>query len=73
MSWTTNNIANRAFTPAEHESLGKKSNPYNTFVQVAFRSYNQMSVKEKEDVVEDIMGVRMYITDVVTKVIVNRQ
>ena len=73
MDWTGNDITSTPFLPSEHDSLGKKSNAYNTFVCVAFESYNKMSLEEKESVIESIMGVRMYTTDVRLKVLVSKQ
>ena len=72
MNWTANDIVSNELIPSEHDSLGKKSNGYNTFIRVAFATYKAMSVEEQEGIIEQIMGTRMYVTNVTIKVIVLR-
>ena len=62
MNWTASDITDTKFLPCEHDVLGKTSNAYGTFIRVAFAVYPPLSVEEKEDIIEKIMVMRMYIT-----------
>ena len=71
MNWTVHNITTQAFTPYDHDTLGKKSNGHNTFVRCAHAEYRASSLEEKEAVVLRVIGVRYNVTDVVVRKVVD--
>ena len=71
MNWTVRNITTQAFTPYEHDTLGKKSNVHNTFVRCAHAEYRVSSLEEKEVVDLRVIGVCYNVTDFVVRKLVD--